>query len=204
MITTIVVDWGGVINMVGHASSMSKQIQEKYDLPYMSIIEAIVPLWKKLNRNLVNFEELRVGLNEKLNLDISMKELTGYLNNSFKLNLEVIELLGKLKREYFLIMLSNNNDSLVNSIEKNHPEVFNLFEKHYFSSELDLRKPDERIFLHFLEDTKLNAKECLFIDDTEENIVACKKLGMKGIVYKDVDQLKRELAKLNITLDQND
>ena len=201
MITTIVVDWGGVINMVGHASSISKQIQEKYNLPYMTIIESIVPLWKKLNRNLVNFEELKVGLNEKLNLDISMKELTDFLNNSFKLNLGVIELLGKLKREYSLIMLSNNNDPLVNSIKKKHPEVFNLFEKHYFSSELNLRKPDERIFLHFLEDTKLNAKECLLIDDTEENIVACKKLGMKGIAYKDLDQLKRELANLNIKVE---
>ena len=143
----------------------------------------------------------RMCLNEKLNLNISMKELKDYLNNSFNLNFELIELLRKLKGKYFLMMLSNNNGPLVNSIKKKHSEIFNLFEKHYFSSELNLRKPDERIFLHFLEDTKLSANECLLIDDTEENIVACKKLGMKGIAYKGVDQLQKELADLNIKVD---
>ena len=38
MITTIVLDWGGVINLTGHASLISKQIQEKYGLDYMEII----------------------------------------------------------------------------------------------------------------------------------------------------------------------
>ena len=200
MITTIVVDWGGVINIVGHASYISKQIQEKYDLQYMAIIEAIVPLWKKLNRNLINFEELRIGLNEKLKLEISMNELTGYLNNSFKIDPEFVGLLRKLKSKYSLMMLSNNNDPLVDAIKKKHPDIFNLFEKHYFSSELNLRKPDERIFLHFLEDTRLDAAECLLIDDTEENIIACKNLGMNGILYKGVDQLQRDLAKLDINV----
>lgn len=198
MITTIVVDWGGVINIGGHASAMSKQIQEKYGVLYMAIIEAIVPLWKKLNRNFISFEELRKGVNEKLNLNISMKELTSYLDNSFNLNSEMIGLLKKLKEKYSLMMLSNNNDPLVNSIKKKHVEVFNLFERHYFSSELNMQKPDEKIFLYLLKDTNLKAEECLLIDDTEENIVACKQLGMKGITYKNIDQLRRELTKLNI------
>lgn len=201
MITTLIVDWGGVINMIGHASSMSKNIQIKYNLPYMKIIEVIVPLWKKLNRNLITFDDLRRGLNKEFNLGISMNELEEYLNNSFKLNFELIDLLKKLKKKYSLIMLSNNNKPLVNSIKKKHPKVFNLFEKHYFSSELNMRKPDKRIFLHFLEDTKLNANECLLIDDTGENIIASEKLGIKGIIFKNVNQLKRELADFGIKVE---
>src|SRR3989338_10669793 len=126
VITTIVLDWGGVINRTGHASVMSKSIQERYNIPYMKIIEVIVPLWKKLNRNLISFKELRVELNKQLKLKISEKEMQGFLENSFDINYELIPLLKRLKKRYSLMMLSNNNNELVKAIKTAHPDIFNL------------------------------------------------------------------------------
>src|SRR3989338_1107216 len=100
VITTIIFDWGGVINRTGHASVMSRGIQKTYDIPYMKIIEVIVPLWKKLNRNLISFKDLRVELNKQLNLTISAKEMQDFLENSFDINYELIPLLKKLKKKY--------------------------------------------------------------------------------------------------------
>ena len=56
-------------------------------------------------------------------------------------------------------------------------------------------KPDAGIYGKLFEKYGLIPEECLFIDDHKENIDVAKKLGMKGIVYKDHDQLMADLGK---------
>ena len=46
-------------------------------------------------------------------------------------------------------------------------------------------KPDEKIYRHILEKYKLNAEECLFIDDVEVNVEGAKKVGMKAEIFKE-------------------
>lgn len=48
---------------------------------------------------------------------------------------------------------------------------------------------------------KINSKpeESLFIDDQEKNVFAARSTGMKGIIYKDIKQLKKELKKYFIS-----
>ena len=54
-----------------------------------------------------------------------------------------------------------------------------LFEKAYYSHELGLRKPNLAIFEHILSDKNLVAEETLFIDDSEEHIIAAKQLNLE-------------------------
>ena len=57
---------------------------------------------------------------------------------------------------------------------------------------------DKKIFLHVLEEINSKPEESLFIDDQEKNVLAARKIGMKGIVYKDINELKKELTQLNV------
>lgn len=52
------------------------------------------------------------------------------------------------------------------------------FEKHYFSHELGMRKPEPICFTNILEEQNLHPKETLFIDDTTENTEAARRLGL--------------------------
>ena len=45
----------------------------------------------------------------------------------------------------------------------------------------------------------LRADECVFIDDTEENVEAAKALGFSGIVFRDYESLLRDLSDLGLT-----
>ena len=74
------------------------------------------------------------------------------------------------------------------------------FKKNFISGELGLAKPDLEIYLYVLK--KLNAKpeECIFIDDKRENCIAAAKLGIKSIIFKNSNQLKKELVKCNIDI----
>jgi HAD superfamily hydrolase (TIGR01509 family) len=44
-----------------------------------------------------------------------------------------------------------------------------------------IRKPDPRIFHLVLDRLKLNAADAVFLDDTEENVVAARQLGIRSI-----------------------
>ncbi len=54
-------------------------------------------------------------------------------------------------------------------------------------------KPDPQMYLQFLDEFGLKAGECLFVDDTEENVVAARALGFEGIVFKTYEQLLEDM-----------
>lgn len=61
-----------------------------------------------------------------------------------------------------------------------------------------LVKPDPEIYKLLLERYDLKPEECVFVDDTESNIEAARKLGIHGIVCKDFDQVVADLQKLGV------
>ena len=95
-----------------------------------------------------------------------------------------VEFLQNLKKEnkYKLILLSNTNELHINWIKKHMPfyeEFKSCFDGFYLSHEIHLVKPNPNIFEFVLNENKLNAKACLFIDDNEDNIKTAKNLGFK-------------------------
>ena len=60
-------------------------------------------------------------------------------------------------------------------------------------------KPDPEMYRMFLLKYGLRADECVFIDDTEENVEAAKALGFSGIVFRDYESLLRDLGDLGLT-----
>ena len=66
------------------------------------------------------------------------------------------------------------------------------------SFKVGMTKPDQRMFSCFLERFGLTAETCLFVDDTEENVLAARALGFSGFVFTGVDGLMEELKKLGV------
>lgn len=98
-----------------------------------------------------------------------------------------IETLKELSKGYRLFLLSNTNIihyEIYNTVFSKQFEVKgleDLFEKAYFSHQIKMRKPDLDIFSLILEENNLNAKESLFIDDFNENLLAAKKVGINTL-----------------------
>lgn len=57
-------------------------------------------------------------------------------------------------------------------------------------------KPNADIYEHLMAEYGLLAKECVFLDDREENVEAARALGMQGIVVKSYEQASAELDAL--------
>lgn len=67
------------------------------------------------------------------------------------------------------------------------------------SCRVHLVKPDPAIYRLLLKEYDLSAEECVFLDDTAENIKAAEALGIHGIVFKNQTQARRELEKLGVS-----
>ena len=55
-------------------------------------------------------------------------------------------------------------------------------------------KPDPEMYRYFLQQYNLKAEECVFVDDTAENIEVAEQLGFCGIVYTDYEDLRNRLS----------
>lgn len=79
-----------------------------------------------------------------------------------------------------------------------HDLFADLFDAVVISSEVGLRKPDERIFRHALALLGLDAADCVFIDDIEHNVHAAEALGIRGIHHTAPDTTIAELRRLSL------
>ncbi len=68
-----------------------------------------------------------------------------------------------------------------------------------FSYEVRQVKPEPEFYQTLFERFCLKPGECVFLDDSAENIAAAKEQGMQGIVFEDPGQAKAALADYGVT-----
>jgi putative hydrolase of the HAD superfamily len=114
---------------------------------------------------------------------------------------ENIRLLEALKPKYRTFLLSNTNilhfETINNRLKASHGygQTGELMEKAYYSHQLGLRKPDSRIFEHVIKDAGLQPERTLFIDDTEEHVLAAQRVGLKVHHLKDDETIQKLFSK---------
>ena len=65
-----------------------------------------------------------------------------------------------------------------------------------FSFKEGIVKPDPMIYKTLLSRYDLKAEECVFIDDTEENVRSAENLGFTGIVFNGYEDAVKRLAEI--------
>jgi HAD superfamily hydrolase (TIGR01509 family) len=115
-------------------------------------------------------------------------------------NDEVIALMQALKQQrYPLYGLSNWSREKFDTV-KDTLVFLPLLEDYLISADAGVAKPDARIYRMLLERIGRKAGDCLFIDDSSENIAAAKALGFKTIQFESAEQLRLELRQAGIEL----
>lgn len=153
------------------------EIMQKYDRgdidsnEFFSYIESFLPV-EKLN---LSAAAIREKVFEAWNL------MLGDFGS------EKLQCLNMLREKgYRIIMLSNTNDGHWNTIEKKFRdaagvELSNVFHALYLSYKMHRRKPEQEIFLELLSCEGIAPGDTLFIDDSEENCVAARSVGIEAL-----------------------
>lgn len=80
-------------------------------------------------------------------------------------------------------------------------EIIKDFDWLFLSHEIGHRKPEKEIFEYAIDKTGIAPEKIIFIDDIQEFVEAAGRLGINGILYTDINNLKRDLGKfLKISL----
>jgi len=114
---------------------------------------------------------------------------------------EVLALAEELTKSGKYFMGTINNESRELNLYRIQTfglrEIFSVFVSSCF---VGLRKPEDGIYRMALEITQKTAGDCCFIDDRALNLESARQMGMHTIEMHDVEQLRRELRKLEVQI----
>lgn len=156
--------------------------------------------WEKLDSGIVSDAEARQRIVSSLPEELS--EFGGEVFDNWILNMppiyEMIEVVEKLKADgKKLYILSNISKGFAKSYQ-NYPwikELFSKFDGLVFSGEVGVIKPDKRIFEHILKKYDLSPKDCLFIDDSDKNVISAQEMGINTYLFDgDAEKIKKFLG----------
>jgi putative hydrolase of the HAD superfamily len=112
------------------------------------------------------------------------------INASLRLNPVMWTWVRRLKSAgYTLAVLSNLPFDLMSYHREN--SFSGLFDRLFFSCELNRLKPEEEIYLHVERELGVAGTELLFLDDKPENVAAAQRRGWHGVVFESSDQLSQ-------------
>ncbi|MDD2807058.1 MAG: HAD family phosphatase [Patescibacteria group bacterium] len=123
---------------------------------------------------------------------LDIEKLKEVIYDNFILNTELADYLITLKDRFTLGIISNNPKEWFDYCSK----IFDwqdIFDVKAVSGYLHIRKPDIRIFQQALEIAKINGNEAIYVDDRPDRVDGAKALGMKIIIYSNVEKFKIDL-----------
>jgi len=188
IINTIIFDLGKVIVDIDFEKSKSS-FKRMSNIPHHVIDQFFCHQdFQLFERGEISAQDFFLRVKKLFSIESDISEIAAAWNEMIiGVPLESISLLRKLKHKFTLYALSNTNCShieVINDYLLTHYRIENLaelFNKVYYSYELKLAKPDQKIFEYVIKDAKISPKQTLFIDDNYENIAVSKNLGFNTI-----------------------
>lgn len=105
-----------------------------------------------------------------------------------------VVLLNELREKgYRQFALSNWSAELFEQSRADFPFLA-TFDGIVLSGAEGVTKPDPKLYLILLQRYGLQAAHCVYIDDKAANVEAAQNLGMEGLLFRDPERLRRDLA----------
>jgi len=195
MIKAVIFDAGGVLHRSGRAVSadLMKELgisQETFD----DIWRTDIPL---LGSGKIDEVEFWKRVQEKHGTRVVSPE-ENLLGRAFTADLyphpEVLELAKELKKLGLKIsVLSDSIEPHARAVRA--AGLYEPFDQVFLSHEIGLRKPKPETFQYALQQLGVEPDEVVFVDNDPKNVEGAIAVGINGIVYASIDQLKTDLGK---------
>jgi putative hydrolase of the HAD superfamily len=102
------------------------------------------------------------------------------------------------KNGYRTAVLSNTE---VPAMEFFYRQRYNMIDVPVFSCAEGVKKPERKIYELTLKKLGSGPEQSVFIDDKPEYINGAKEVGIKTVLFQDIDQFKDELNRLGVKID---
>lgn len=192
-IKALILDYGGVISQpqspkyVNNILGILKVDRDDFRKIYFEKREAY-------DRGHTSGEEYWMSILRHFNLNPMDVDLDYLIQEDVKswtnINSDMIAFINDNRSKIqYLAMISNITQDSLEFIRK-HYQWLELFDTLIFSYELGINKPDKRIYQACLRKLPITPNECLFVDDSVDNINAAVQIGMNAIQFSSYQKFK--------------
>jgi putative hydrolase of the HAD superfamily len=199
MIKNIIFDLGGVIVALDKQSCIDSFRDIGFD-DFGRIINEYVQdgFFLDFEKGKIDSKEFREIIRENIKGIVSDEQIDGAMAAFLPgIPKEKLDAIYSYKDNYRVFLLSNTNPIAINVVrpmfEISGRKMEDYFEKMFLSYEMKLAKPDEAIFRKVLSDTGISPEETLFVDDSQSNLDAAEKLGIKTVLITQQHNLNDDL-----------
>jgi len=193
MIKNIIFDFGGVV--LKHRNDiMEEAIFKMFSVSF----EQASKIWKENKAELITGRmssvDFLAGLKKRLNTKPSQKELMimwrdFYRKEARGVNWKMLEFVGELKKKYKVYLFTDTID--VHNDYNRTRNIYNRFDRVFISFKEKTIKSEKTAFLNVLKKIGADANKCFYIDDLEENVKVAESIGIKAVVFKSLEQLRK-------------
>ena len=198
MIKTIILDIGNVLadycwEKYFASFHFEKEVFDKVAAATVKNVD-----WDEYDRGVLTDREV---LNRFIENDPSVEAEIRAVNENLSNIIEVFsytkDWIQDLKKQGFAVYILSNFSEKCYRDCGDKMDFVSLADGAVFSWQEKLIKPDDAIYQRILKRYQLNAEECIFFDDREDNIAAACENGIHGIVFHTLSQAKEELRNID-------
>jgi putative hydrolase of the HAD superfamily len=198
-ISAIFWDVGGVLLTNAWDRSQRERALEQFRLDEAEFLDRHEMLVSSVERGKIGFDEYLDRTIFYRPRPFAREVFKDYVFSLSQPHRDVLALAEQLAKsgKYFMGTINNESKELNQYRIQTFGlrEIFSVFISSCF---VGLRKPEQGIYQLALEATQKSAPDCCFIDDRALNLEGAKQLGMHTIEMQDVEQLRRDLRKLEV------
>lgn len=192
----ILFDFDGVLTIDKYGSdSILRYLDKNTDVP----LEVLKTEYYKINKGLLYGQYTHKDIwNEycrNIGTDVDYQILIDSFINT-PLDNGMISIVKQLKEKYLIGMITDNKVDRIETI-LNYNCLTDLFDVVTVSAQCKCGKNDRRIFDITIEALDVEACECIFIDNSETNLIVPNEMGIHTVLF---DDEKRDLNKFKMKL----
>ena len=199
MVKTVIFDIGNELVDVDFVKYVARYTDDPQLQRRLLKATAMSPLWDKLDKGEEAEEDV---IRQFVALDPEIEDLIREsLRNTkgmIELRQETVPMILGLKKSGYQVLALSNYPKRIHEDDRQVLNFLEMMDGHILSYKEKVIKPEPEIYALLQSRYGFQPSECVFIDDKDVNLDAADAAGWNTILYKNYDQMKKELLKLGV------
>ncbi|MBD3312001.1 HAD-IA family hydrolase [archaeon] len=200
MIKWIIFDLGGVYFTRGSRIAIGQLIKEFPEMLPETINYIVYGrIGRDYRKGLHTKKEFWKKAQETTSIKFNTQKFASIWHDSYKVKKGVERIVKKLSKKYDLAIISGTTRERVKFLDEKY-DFKKYFKERIFTYNVNANKKSRKIYRVALKRLKAKPSECLFIDDYPWHAKYAQSLGIKTILFKNAEQLKKDLKKHGVKI----